>query len=34
VGFCLWAVATFIELMIGFGVVQGLADLFSKKDEK
>lgn len=27
-----WAVATFIELMIGFGVVQGIADLVSKKD--
>jgi len=29
-----WAVATFIELMIGFGVIQGLADLFSKEEKK
>ncbi len=29
-----WAIATFIELMIGFGVIQGLANLISKDDEK
>jgi hypothetical protein len=29
-----WAIATFIELMIGFSVIQGLASLASKDDVK
>ena len=29
-----WAVLTFIELIIGFSVIQGLADFFSKDEKK
>ena len=27
-----WAVLTFVELLIGFGVIQGLSGMFSKEE--